>query len=238
MARYLIVAHQTAGSPELLERVRALAAADPAASFTLLVPATPTGHLLHNWEEGEARQLARRRAARRWPPWPRPGPGGRGPGRQPLAPGGGRRRAPGPSRLRPDRALDLPPGVSRWLKGNLPAILERRFRAARRPRNIPGEDAELQLTEAVMARRVDDTEDRPPGRHPAGAIPRSRRPSSRPRHGPRPERHAQADHLGGGGHAVVAVTPCSGWCGPSRPSPTGPRSWPSPWPWTLLAYSP
>ena len=63
MARYLIVAHQTAGSPELLERVKALAAADPAAEFTLLVPATPTGHLLHNWEEGEARQLARKRAA-------------------------------------------------------------------------------------------------------------------------------------------------------------------------------
>ena len=63
MARILIVAHQTAGSPELLERVRALAADDPAADFTLLVPATPTGHLLHNWEEGEARQLARRRAA-------------------------------------------------------------------------------------------------------------------------------------------------------------------------------
>ena len=63
MARYLIVAHQTAGSPEPLERVKALAAADPAAEFTLLVPATPTGHLLHNWEEGEARQLARKRAA-------------------------------------------------------------------------------------------------------------------------------------------------------------------------------
>ena len=62
MARILIVAHQTAGSPELLERVKALAAADPAAEFTLLVPATPTGHLLHNWEEGEAKQLARKRA--------------------------------------------------------------------------------------------------------------------------------------------------------------------------------
>ena len=59
MARYLIVAHQTASSPELLERVKALHAGDPAAEFTLLVPATPTGHLLHNWEEGEARQLAR-----------------------------------------------------------------------------------------------------------------------------------------------------------------------------------
>ena len=48
MARILIVAHQTAGSPELLERVKALAAADPEAEITLLVPATPTGHLLHN----------------------------------------------------------------------------------------------------------------------------------------------------------------------------------------------
>src|SRR4029450_4517471 len=109
-----------------------LAAADPAAEFTLLVPATPTGHLLHNWEEGEARDLARRRAReamahpgpRRAPPAPRPQarrrghapparrrrPLARARGGQPLAAGGGRRRAPGPARLRPDRAVDLPPG--------------------------------------------------------------------------------------------------------------------------------
>src|SRR6266496_3560443 len=60
MARYLIVAYQTAGSPELAERVRSLVAEDPEAEFTLLVPATPPSHL-HTWEEGEARQLAMRR---------------------------------------------------------------------------------------------------------------------------------------------------------------------------------
>ena len=32
--------------------------------------------------------------------------------------------------------------------------------------------------------------------------------------------------------AAVAVSlyACTGWSRPSRPSPTGPRSWPSPWP--------
>lgn len=61
MARYLVVAHQTADSPELSERVRALAISDPAAEFVLLVPATPIAHLL-TWVEGEAREVARRRA--------------------------------------------------------------------------------------------------------------------------------------------------------------------------------
>src|SRR4029453_13826519 len=81
MARYLIVAHQTACSPELLERVKSLAAADPAAEFTLLVPATPTGPLLHNWEEGEARARARGRGRGRRAP--------RGGGGRPPGPGGG-----------------------------------------------------------------------------------------------------------------------------------------------------
>src|SRR4029450_11039344 len=61
MARHLIVAHQTAGSLELVDRVLELAERDPKAEFVLLVPATPTGHLLH-WEEGEARQAAAPRA--------------------------------------------------------------------------------------------------------------------------------------------------------------------------------
>jgi hypothetical protein len=129
MARYLIVAHQTAGSPELLERVTSLAAVDPAAEFTLLVPATPTDHLLHNWEEGEARQLAARRgreAAER------------------LTAAGLRVEATlvgshspleavGDELLgEPDYARivlsTFPPGISRWLKGDLPAQLRRRYR--------------------------------------------------------------------------------------------------------------
>jgi hypothetical protein len=129
MARYLIVAHQTAGSPELLERVTALAAADPGAEFTLLVPATPTGHLLHNWEEGEARQLARKRAAEAMASLTAAGipvAAARVGSHSPLEAVGDELQArPGYDRI---VLSTFPPGVSRWLKGNLPAILERRFR--------------------------------------------------------------------------------------------------------------
>jgi hypothetical protein len=62
MARYLIVAHQTAASPELVERVSALAAADPGLEFALIVPATPINHLLHNWDEIEVKEIAKRQA--------------------------------------------------------------------------------------------------------------------------------------------------------------------------------
>jgi hypothetical protein len=129
MARYLIVAHQTAGSPELLERVRALAGADPEAEFTLLVPATPTDHLLHNWEEGEARQLARRRASEAMAALTAAGipvAAARVGSHSPLEAVGDELQArPGYARI---VLSTFPPGVSRWLKGNLPAILERRFR--------------------------------------------------------------------------------------------------------------
>ena len=129
MARYLIVAHQTAGSPELLERVRALAGADPGAEFTLLVPATPTGHLLHNWEEGEARQLARKRAGEAMASLAGAGipvAAARVGSHSPLEAVADELQArPGYDRI---VLSTFPPGVSRWLKGNLPAILQRRFR--------------------------------------------------------------------------------------------------------------
>jgi hypothetical protein len=129
MARYLIVAHQTAGSPELLERVRALAADDPGGEFTLLVPATPTGHLLHNWEEGEARQLARKRAGEAMASLTAAGvpvAAARVGSHSPLEAVSDELQArPGYDRI---VLSTFPPGVSRWLKGNLPAILERRFR--------------------------------------------------------------------------------------------------------------
>src|SRR5512132_1168337 len=122
MARYLIVAHQTACSPELLERVRSLAAADQAAEFTLLVPATPTGHLLHNWEEGEARDLARKRAGEAIVTLAAARVGSH----SPLEAVGDELQArPGYDRI---VLSTFPPGVSRWLKGDLPAILRRRFR--------------------------------------------------------------------------------------------------------------
>ena len=66
MPRYLVVAHQTAASEELLRRITGLRAADTSSTFALLVPAThPTDlfsvgdgtHLL-TWDESEARASA------------------------------------------------------------------------------------------------------------------------------------------------------------------------------------
>ena len=57
MARYLVVAHQTADSPELVAELRRTQARDPSSSFVLLVPATPIQHLL-DWTEGEAQAVA------------------------------------------------------------------------------------------------------------------------------------------------------------------------------------
>ncbi len=61
MGRYLIVAHQTAGSPELRRHVGAIVREDPEAEFTVLVPATPIQHLF-TWEESETLAIARRNA--------------------------------------------------------------------------------------------------------------------------------------------------------------------------------
>jgi hypothetical protein len=128
MGRYLIVAYQTAGSPELAERVRELVAADPEAEFSLLVPATPPSHL-HTWEEGEARQLALRR--------------GQEAAAKLAAAGASVTAVRVGSHLPLDAVGDelywhpgyaaivlstFPPGLSRWLKGDLPNQLRRRYR--------------------------------------------------------------------------------------------------------------
>ena len=63
MARYLVVAHQSVTNPMLLEQLKKMEAKDPAAEFTLLVPATPVRQLLF-WQRTEkdagtvARELA------------------------------------------------------------------------------------------------------------------------------------------------------------------------------------
>ena len=62
MSRYLIVAHETAMNPDLIERVKALAADDRAAQFVLLVPATPVKYLLRRTTATDAETLARKRA--------------------------------------------------------------------------------------------------------------------------------------------------------------------------------
>jgi CheY-like chemotaxis protein len=61
MQQYLVVAHQTAVSPELVDLLQAKMAVQHDLSFTLLVPATPVNHLLV-WSEGETQEIAARRA--------------------------------------------------------------------------------------------------------------------------------------------------------------------------------
>lgn len=63
MASYLVVAHQTADSDELVEAVTEIAGREPDAKFTLLVPATPVEHLA-TWTEGENQAVAREAATR------------------------------------------------------------------------------------------------------------------------------------------------------------------------------
>jgi hypothetical protein len=128
MARHLIVAHQTAGCIELVDRVLELAERDPEAEFVLLVPATPTGHLLH-WEEGEARQLAVRRAREASDALRSAGVevvAARVGSHSPLEAVGDELR------IWPDYAgivvSTFPPGLSRWLRVDLPNQLRRRYR--------------------------------------------------------------------------------------------------------------
>jgi LmbE family N-acetylglucosaminyl deacetylase len=128
MARHLIVAHQTAGSPELVDRVRQLAERDPEAEFVLLVPATPTSHLL-TWEEGEARQLAALRAGEASEALRAAGVevvAARVGSHSPLEAVGDELRAePGYAGI---VLSTFPPGLSRWLKGDLPNQLRRHYR--------------------------------------------------------------------------------------------------------------
>jgi hypothetical protein len=57
VASYLVVAHQTADSPELAAALRAVRARHPDSTFVLVVPATHVEHLV-GWTEGEARAAA------------------------------------------------------------------------------------------------------------------------------------------------------------------------------------
>jgi hypothetical protein len=144
MARHLIVAHQTAASPELVDRVRELAESDPKAEFVLLVPATPTGHLLH-WEEGEARQLAAQRAREASEALRDAGVevvAARVGSHSPLDAVGDELWT------EPDYAgivvSTFPPGLSRWLRIDLPNQLRRRYR-------LPVEHVVAVLTDARAA---------------------------------------------------------------------------------------
>ena len=62
MSRYLIVANETATNPELIDKVKAMAANERAAQFVLLVPATPVKQLLRRITGSDAEAVARDRA--------------------------------------------------------------------------------------------------------------------------------------------------------------------------------
>jgi hypothetical protein len=128
MAQYLIVAHQTATSPELLDRVSELAGEDPMASFTILVPATPVVHLL-TWEEGETNEIASQKALEARTLFE-----GRGLNVAetkvgdglPLLAIGDELRAQ-PNKYDVIVLSTLPPGVSRWLRLDVHNQAERKF---------------------------------------------------------------------------------------------------------------
>jgi hypothetical protein len=127
MALYLVVAHQTACSGELLEKLQEIAAGRQDVEFVLLVPATPANHLL-TWSEEESQDIARNTA---WEAARKLRAAGLnlrdivvGPADPLLAIEEEHR-----SRGRPYEATivsTLPLGVSRWLKRDLPNRLRSR----------------------------------------------------------------------------------------------------------------
>ncbi|MFN3179199.1 MAG: hypothetical protein ACK41R_03450 [Thermus sp.] len=60
MARYLVVAHRTAKSPALAQKLLEIRDQDPEARFVLLVPAVPPGGWVY--EENEIQERARKEA--------------------------------------------------------------------------------------------------------------------------------------------------------------------------------
>ena len=61
MPRILILANQTASSPELTDAVREIIKKEAATEFVLLVPATPVEDLL-DWQDGDSEAVAKRTA--------------------------------------------------------------------------------------------------------------------------------------------------------------------------------
>jgi hypothetical protein len=124
MRRYLVVANQTLGGEHLAEKVRACLAAGPA-RFHILVPATqPNDHAV--WTEGEARAIATRRLERALERF-------RELGAEAEGEIGDERPLQAIADAVRERSYDeiilstLPPGLSRWLRQDLPHRVERTF---------------------------------------------------------------------------------------------------------------
>jgi len=148
MSRYLVVAHQTATSPVLLHCLTGLAADDPKAAFTLLVPATPAAQLLSFYVgREESREIAERRAGEAKALFESEGlnivrtaVGHSSPLR---AIGDVLRRHPCDAII----ISTLPPGISRWLRLDVHTRAERKFNlpvirvVAQRPQGVEASPA-------------------------------------------------------------------------------------------------
>lgn len=148
MSQYLVVAHQTAASPSLIDCVRNVMEQDAEAAFTLLVPATPVEHLWA-FKQGDARDVASRVAKA---------------GRAAFEEAGANiaRTAVGdaspllaiddelrthPNTYRSIIVATLPEGASRWLRVDLPQRAEEKF--GLRVIHITAEPAERSIAMAA-----------------------------------------------------------------------------------------
>jgi hypothetical protein len=122
--RILLVANQTAGGAELKREIRRRISEGPCV-FVLVVPATPPSEHA-TWEEGEARDIARRRMESAVTEMRRMGAeitGVVGDASPVLAINDALIEQPCDEII----LSTLPPGVSRWLKRDLPHRVEQRF---------------------------------------------------------------------------------------------------------------
>ncbi|MGH2528526.1 MAG: hypothetical protein ACRDH0_04175 [Actinomycetota bacterium] len=123
MQRYLVVANQTLGGEHLVARVRELAYEGPC-SFHIVVPVTPPTN--HAWTEGEIRAVAQGRLDRALARFREEGADATGEvgDANPVLAVEDALRVQGFDEI---IVSTLPPGISRWLKLDLPHRVEAAF---------------------------------------------------------------------------------------------------------------
>ena len=125
MPRYLVVANQTLGGEHLIERIRQCLA-EGSCPFHIVVPATPPADHL-TWTEGEARAIAQERLDRALTRFRELGAteadGEVGDSNPILAIEDALRNGQFDEII----LSTLPPGISRWLKLDLPSRVAARF---------------------------------------------------------------------------------------------------------------
>jgi hypothetical protein len=159
MARHLVVAHQTSTSPELITKLREIVERDQAAEFVLLVPATPVSQLLM-WEEGESIAIAHHRAEesrRRLEQAGLPVLDAKVGDYLPLdAIMDELRQTKGEPAYASVILSTFPPGMSRWLRMDLPTQLRRKFPGLRVEHVLARPEARETVEEPVNGRYLAD----------------------------------------------------------------------------------